>query len=167
MAFELFVFEPICWRLSQKRVACTLIDIYDCITPKRGILLSLQTRPLSISYFVCISHYIYCLVSETVIDNSLDNPTYTPTTIMFFRHFNQRWRNGSSFYCIRKLDKWLYMQRYIAESAKYSTNSLSKLLTSFLISVKTGSPSYCNTSHLPLTHYSNSKLKDSSKELDL
>ena len=30
--------------------------------------------------FVCKSHYIDCLIKELGIDNSLGNPTYTPTT---------------------------------------------------------------------------------------
>ena len=32
--------------------------------------------------FVCKSHYIHCLIKELCIDNSLDNPTYTPMTPM-------------------------------------------------------------------------------------
>jgi hypothetical protein len=31
--------------------------------------------------FVCKSHYIDCLIKELGIDNSLGNPTYTPTTL--------------------------------------------------------------------------------------
>jgi hypothetical protein len=31
--------------------------------------------------FVCKSHYIDCLIKELGIDNSLDNPTYTPMTL--------------------------------------------------------------------------------------
>jgi hypothetical protein len=31
--------------------------------------------------FVCKSHYIDCLINELGIDNSLGNPTYTPTTL--------------------------------------------------------------------------------------
>ena len=30
---------------------------------------------------VCKSHYIECLIKELCIDNSLVNPTYTPTTV--------------------------------------------------------------------------------------
>jgi hypothetical protein len=30
--------------------------------------------------FVCKSHYVDCLITELCIDNSLGNPTYTPTT---------------------------------------------------------------------------------------
>ena len=30
---------------------------------------------------VCKSHYIHCLIKELGIDNSLDNPTYTPTIL--------------------------------------------------------------------------------------
>ena len=32
--------------------------------------------------FVCKSHYVYCLIKELGIENSLDNPTYTPTTLV-------------------------------------------------------------------------------------
>ena len=31
--------------------------------------------------FVCKSHYVDCLINELGIDNSLGNPTYTPTTL--------------------------------------------------------------------------------------
>jgi hypothetical protein len=31
--------------------------------------------------FVCISHYIDCLIKELAIDNSLGNPIYIPTTL--------------------------------------------------------------------------------------
>ena len=31
--------------------------------------------------FVCNSHYIYCLIKELGIDNSLGNPTYTTTAL--------------------------------------------------------------------------------------
>ena len=31
--------------------------------------------------FMCKSHYIDCLIKELGIDNSLDNSTYTPTTL--------------------------------------------------------------------------------------
>ena len=31
--------------------------------------------------FVCKSHYVDCLINEIGIDNSLGNPTYTPTTL--------------------------------------------------------------------------------------
>ena len=31
---------------------------------------------------VCKSHYIACLIKALGIDNSLGNPTYTPTTLM-------------------------------------------------------------------------------------
>jgi hypothetical protein len=50
--------------------------------------------------FVCKSHYIDCLIKELGIDNSLGNPTYTPTTLTkeeildnhrsFLWNFNQR-----------------------------------------------------------------------------
>jgi hypothetical protein len=31
--------------------------------------------------FVCKSHYVDCLINELGIDNSLGNPTYTPSTL--------------------------------------------------------------------------------------
>jgi hypothetical protein len=31
--------------------------------------------------FACKSHYVDCLINELGIDNSLGNPTYTPTTL--------------------------------------------------------------------------------------
>jgi hypothetical protein len=46
---------------------------------KYGIVSSDKT-PNNI-VFVCKSHYIDCLIKELGIDNSLDNPTYTPTTL--------------------------------------------------------------------------------------
>jgi hypothetical protein len=46
---------------------------------------SISTRSTSIfkepTVFVCKSHYIDCLIKELGIDNSLGNPTYTPTTL--------------------------------------------------------------------------------------
>jgi hypothetical protein len=48
---------------------------------------------------------------------------------------------------IPKLHKCPFKQRYIAESAKCSTKTLSKLLTCFLSAVKTELQSYCGTSY--------------------
>jgi hypothetical protein len=52
---------------------------------KRGsvewnVIVSADKAPNNI-VFVCKSHYIYCLVKELGIDNSLGNSTYTPTTL--------------------------------------------------------------------------------------
>jgi hypothetical protein len=41
------------------------------------IIVSVDKAPNNI-VFVCKSHYIDCLIKELGIDNSLDNPTYTP-----------------------------------------------------------------------------------------
>jgi hypothetical protein len=44
------------------------------------VIVSADKAPNNI-VFVCKSHYIYCLVKELGIDNSLGNSTYTPTTL--------------------------------------------------------------------------------------
>jgi hypothetical protein len=46
------------------------------------MLLSPPTRPLTILFLCVFTHYIDCLIKELGIDNSLGNPTYTPTTLM-------------------------------------------------------------------------------------
>ena len=43
------------------------------------VIVSADKAPNNI-VFVCKSHYIDCLIKELGIDNSLGNPTYTPTT---------------------------------------------------------------------------------------
>ena len=50
-------------------------------------------------------------------------------------------------YWIPNLHKCPFRQRYIAASAKCSTEPLSKLLTSILSKVKTGLRIYCDTSY--------------------
>ena len=44
------------------------------------VIVSADKAPNNI-VFVCKSHYIDCLIKELGIDNSLGNPTYTPTTL--------------------------------------------------------------------------------------
>jgi hypothetical protein len=95
--------------------------------------------------FVCKSHYIDCLIKELGIDNSLVNPTYTPKTLTKEEILDN---HRPSLYWIPKLHKCPFKQRYIAGSAKYSTKTLSKLLTCILSAVKTGLQSYCDTSYL-------------------
>lgn len=53
----------------------------------------------------------------------------------------------SALYLIRKLHKCPYKQYYIVGSAKCSTKSLSKSLTSILSAVKSRLQSYCATSY--------------------
>ena len=44
------------------------------------IIVSADKAP-NVIVFVCKSHYVDCLIKELGIDNSLDNPTYTPKTM--------------------------------------------------------------------------------------
>jgi hypothetical protein len=111
--------------------------------------------------FVCKSHYIDCLIKELGIDNSLGNPTYTPTTLAkeeildnhrsvlcsFGISTKDEELDQPSLYWIPKLHKCPFKQRYIAVSAKCSTKPLSKLLTCILSAVKNGLQSYCDTSY--------------------
>ena len=108
---------------------------------------------------MCRSHYIDCLIKELGIDNSLGNPTYTPTTLTkeeilenhrsvlcsFEISTKDEELDLPSLYWIPKLHKCPFKQRYIAGSAKCSTKPLSKLLTCILSAVKTGLQSYCDT----------------------
>ena len=110
---------------------------------------------------VCKSHYIDCLIKELCIDNSLGNPTYTPTTHTKEEILDNRRSVLCSFkistkdeeldlpslHWIPKLHKCPFKQRYSAGSAKCSTKPLSKLLTCILSAVKTGLQSYCDTSY--------------------
>jgi hypothetical protein len=124
------------------------------------VIVSTDNAPNNI-VFVCKSHYIDCLKKELGIDNSLGNPTYTPTTLTKAEILDNHRSALCSFgistkdeeldlpspYCIPKLHKCPFKQRYIAGSAKCSTQSLSKLLTCILSAVKTGLQSYCDTSY--------------------
>ena len=102
--------------------------------------------------FVCKSHYIDCLIKELGIDTLVDNPTYTPTTLTKKETLDNHRSVLCSFgistkyeeldlpslYWIPKLHKCPFRQRYIAVSAKCSTEPLSKLLTCIVLAVKTG-----------------------------
>jgi hypothetical protein len=95
------------------------------------------------------------------IGNSLGNPTYTLTTLtkeeILDNHRSVLYSFGisakdleldlPSLYWIPKLHKCPCKQRYVYGSAKCSTKPLSKLLTCILLAVKTGFPSYCDTSY--------------------
>lgn len=115
----------------HRNVSCALSLISTfLLPPKQGYFCPCRQCPYQ--YRICMLYHtgIDCLVNETDIDTSLDNPTYTPTTSMFFRHFNQRWRNGSSLYCIRKLDECLYRQSYcwvcqVLDEFSFQINTLS------------------------------------------
>ena len=88
-------------------------------------------------------------------------PTYTPTTLtkdeILDNHRSVLYSFGistkdeeldlPSLYWIPKVHKCPFKQRYIAGSAKCSTEPLSKLLTYILSAVKTSLQSYCNTSY--------------------
>ena len=109
---------------------------------------------------MCKSHYIDCFIKELGIDNSLVNPTYTPTTLtkeeILDNHRSVLCSFGistkdeeldlPSLYWIPKLHKCPFKQRYIAGSAKCSTKPVSKLLTCILSAVKTGIQSYTSYS---------------------
>ena len=110
---------------------------------------------------VCNSHYIYCLIKELGIANSLGNHTYTTTTFTKEEILDNNRSVLCSFgistkgeeldlpslYWIPKLHKYPFKQCYIAVSAKCSTKLLSKLLTCILSAVKTGLKSYWDTSY--------------------
>jgi len=101
------------------------------------------------------------LIKELDIDNSLGNPTYTPTTLTKEEILDNRMSVLCSFgistkdeeldlpslYCIPKLHKCPYKQCYIAGSAKCSTKPFSKLLIYIISAVKTDLQSYCDTSY--------------------
>jgi hypothetical protein len=124
------------------------------------VIVSADKAPNNI-VFVCKSYYIDYLIKELGIDNSLGNPTYTPTTLTkeeilenhrsvlcsFTISTKDEELNLPSLYWIPKLHKCPIKQRYIAGSAKCSTKPLSKLLTCILSAVKTGLQSYCDTSY--------------------
>ena len=111
--------------------------------------------------FICKHHYFDCLIKELGIDNTLGNPTYTPTALTKEEILENHKSVLSSFgisvkdedlelpslYWLPKLHKSPYKQRYIAGSAKCSTKPLSKLLTSILTAVKEGLQKYCDMAY--------------------
>jgi len=111
--------------------------------------------------FVCKTYYIDGLVKELGINNNTGNPTYTPTSLSkddilsnhksvissFGLSIKDDYVDLPSLYWIPKLHKCPYKERYIAGSAKCSTKSLSKLLTTVLSTVKDGLQTYCDTAY--------------------
>ena len=98
------------------------------------------------------SHYVDCLIKELGIDNSLGNPTYTPTALtkeeIMDKHRYILCSLGIStkdeeldlpYYWIPNLNKCLFKNRFIAGSDKCSTKLLSKYILSAF-------QSYCHTS---------------------
>ena len=85
------------------------------------------------------------MIKELGIDNSLDNPTYTPTTLTkeeildnhgsvlcsFEISTKDEELDLPSLYWIPKLHRCPFKQRYIAGFAKCTTKPLFKLLTPF------------------------------------
>jgi hypothetical protein len=53
---------------------------YLSLLHSKYVIVSADKVPNNI-VFVCISHYIDCLIKELAIDNSLGNPIYIPTTL--------------------------------------------------------------------------------------
>ena len=53
---------------------------YLCLLHDKYVIVSADKAPNNI-VFVCKSHYIDFLIKELGIDNSLGNPTNTPTTL--------------------------------------------------------------------------------------
>jgi len=120
-------------------------------------------KPSNTIVFVCKAYYIDCLVKEFAINNNTDNSTYIPTSLSKEEIISNHKSVISSFglsikddyvdslylYWIPKLHKFPYKERYIAGSAKCSTKSLSKLLTTVLSTVKDGVQTYmyCDTAY--------------------
>ena len=101
------------------------------------IIVSADNAPNNI-VFVCKSHYVDCLIKELGIDNSLGNPTYTPTTLTKEEILDNRGSVLCSFGISTKDEEldlpslyWIPKLRkcpYIAGSAKGTMKPLSKLL---------------------------------------
>ena len=141
--------------VRDPNVAYNLSLLHD-----KYVIVSADKAPNNI-VVVCKLHYIDCLIKELGIDNSLGNPTYTPTTFtkeeILDNHRSVLCSFGISTkdeeldlpsrYWIPTLHKCPLKLRYIAGSAKCSTKPLSKLLTCILSAVKTGFQSYCDTSY--------------------
>ena len=56
------------------------VDKHLSLLHEKYVIVSADKIPNNIA-FVCKSHYIDCLIKELGIDNSVGNPTYTPTTL--------------------------------------------------------------------------------------
>ena len=100
--------------------------------------------------FVCKSYYYNCLINELGFTSTSRNPTYTQSNLTkdeilpnhrsvlntFNIPNNQDQFELPYLYCIPKLHKNPYKQRYIAGSSKCSTKPLSVLLAKVLTVLK-------------------------------
>jgi hypothetical protein len=103
------------------------VAIHLSLLHDKYVFVSAEKAPNNI-VFVRKSHYIDCLIKELGIDNSLGNPTYTPTTLtkeeIMERHrsvlcsfgisTNDEELDLPSLYWIPKLHKCPFKQRYFA-----------------------------------------------------
>ena len=121
------------------------------------VIVSADKAPSNI-VSVCKSHYIDCLIQELGNDNSLGNPTYTPTTPTK-EEFLDNHRSAlcsfgistkdeeldiSSLYWIPKLQKCPFKQRYIA--GLHNETSF-RIINMYSISSQKRVQSYCDTSY--------------------
>ena len=121
------------------------------------VIVSADKAPSNI-VSVCKSHYIDCLIQELGNDNSLGNPTYTPTTPTK-EEFLDNHRSAlcsfgistkdeeldiSSLYWIPKLQKCPFKQRYIA-GLPHETSF--RIINMYSISSQKRVQSYCDTSY--------------------
>ena len=98
--------------------------------------------------FICKTYYYSCLQKELIDDNNVDTSAIFTKEEILTNHLSALSSFGintldddadlPSLYWIPKLHKDPYKQRSIAGSAKCSTKSLSKLLTTILTTVKDG-----------------------------
>ena len=120
--------------------------------------------------FICKIYYYSCLQKELVYNNDVDTSTYQRTNFtkeeILINHrsvlasFDINTLDDEtdlpSLYWIPKLHKDPYEHRSIFGSAKCSTKSLSKLLTTILTTVKDGLKKYCDVIY---SHSSNLLIK--------
>jgi len=147
---------------SKVRSIFTDKDVIDNLTVLHSKYVVVPTEKASNNIvFVCKTYYIDCFVKELGIDNNTGNPIYTPTSLSkdeirsnhksvissFGLSIKDDYVDLPSLYWIPKLHKCSYKERYIAGSAKFSTKSLSKLLTTVLFTVKDGLQTYCDTAY--------------------
>ncbi|KAK3089515.1 hypothetical protein FSP39_004218 [Pinctada imbricata] len=109
--------------------------------------------------FTCKKYYFDSLVKEFGLNSTPGNPTYTPTNLSASEIIDNHKSALASFgvdttnldldlpylYCIPKMHKNPYKQRFIAGSSKCSTKSVSILLTKVLSEIKSGLQKYCST----------------------
>ena len=114
-----------------------------------------------ISAYIYSNIYIDCFLKELLIDNSLGNTTYTPTTLtkeeILDNHRSVLWSceistkdeelDLPSLYWTPNLQKCPFKLCYVDGSAKCSTKLISKLSTCILAEAKTGLLSYWDTNY--------------------